>query len=323
MELRLAAALWCYWATRGDLREGYDRLDRALARDGGARADVRAKELQHIGNLAVDLGDYGAGRAHYEASLAIRRLQGDPAKIAEPLNGLGLLVFYRGDYTEARLCHEESLALRRASGDARGLSNSLVNLGNANGVASCLLNLGEIAWGRGDRPLARSRFEASLALFREVGDRLGVGNALYSLGRVAHAEGKAGQAAAFYAEALPLRRDVGDRRGIVECMEGIAAMAGLDDATLAVTLFAAAEALRIESDAPLRPVDHALQEWALVAVRLRVGMRAFGKAWTAGSSMSMALALTEASRLAQRIGARRQNLPAGLSRWLPVGSGCC
>ncbi|HEV2129207.1 MAG TPA: tetratricopeptide repeat protein [Thermomicrobiales bacterium] len=340
MELRLAAALWRYWATRGDLREGYDRLDRALARDGGAHADVRAKAHQHIGNLAVDLGDYGAGRAHYEASLAIRRPQGDLTKIAEPLNGLGLLAFYRGDYTEARRCHEESLALRRASGDAHGLSNSLVNLGdvasaqgdyqraellheealaarrnlgNANGVASCLLNLGEIAWGRGDRPLARSRFEASLALFREVGDRLGVGNALYSLGRVAHAEGKAGQAAALYTEALPLRRDVGDRRGIIECMEGIAAIASPDDVTLAVTLCAAAETLRVESDAPLRPVDRALQERALAVIRSRVGKMAFGKAWSAGSSMSMALALTEASRLAQRIGARRENLPAGLS----------
>ncbi len=94
--LRLAAALWRYWSARGNLREGYSWLECALARGSDASATQRGKALHHLGNLAIDLGDYAAARNHYEQSLIIRQNNGGPSEIAEPLNGLGLLTFYRG-----------------------------------------------------------------------------------------------------------------------------------------------------------------------------------------------------------------------------------
>ena len=339
--LRLAAALWRYWSARGDLREGYGWLERALANGNRAPAAARGKALQCLGNLAIDLGDYAAARAHYDASLAIRRLHGDPSEIAEPLNGLGLLAFHCGDYAEAQRFHEESLSLRRASGDAHGLGNSLVNLGdvaaaqdhyeraealykeamavrrqmgNANGIAYCLFNLGDVAWRRGNHGAARSRFEESLARFREVGDRLGIGYALHGLGRVAHVKGNGRQGAVLFAEALPLRQELGDKRGVIECVEGLAAVASADFTSLAVSLFAAADSLRTAFDAPLRPADRVAREQELAAIRARLGTEAFAEAWAAGVPLSIEEAVAEASRIAGRIGADQEPLPAGLSK---------
>ncbi|HEV2127407.1 MAG TPA: tetratricopeptide repeat protein [Thermomicrobiales bacterium] len=338
--LCLASALWRYWATRGDLREGYDWLERAVAQDAQVPAAMRGKALQRLGNLALDLGEYTAARAHYEASLTIRRPQRDAAEIAEPLNGLGLLAFHQGDYAEAQCYHEESLQLRRSCGDAHGLGNSLVNLGDVaaaqgdyeraetlyqealavrrrmgdtDGIAYCLFNLGDIAWGRGDQAAASARLEESLALFRRVGDRLGVGYALHSLGRVAHAEGDNRQAAALYGEALPLRQELGDKRGIIECVEGLAAVASQARIERAVSLFAAADALRTAFNAPLRPADRSVQERELGAMRASLGAQPSDAAWAAGLSLSLGQAITEAARIAKRVATDRETLPAGLS----------
>ncbi|HEV2073123.1 MAG TPA: tetratricopeptide repeat protein, partial [Thermomicrobiales bacterium] len=338
--LRLAAALWRYWSARGDLREGYSWLERALARGSEASATQRGKALHHLGNLAIDLGDYAAARKHYEQSLIIRRNNGGPSEIAEPLNGLGLLTFYRGDYASAQRFHEESLSLRRASDDAHGLGNSLVNMGdvaaaqgdykraetlyeealairrqmgNANGIAYCLFNLGDAAWGQGKYTVARRRLEESLALFREVGDRLGMGYALHSLGRVAHAEGNERQAAVFFGEALPLRQELGDRRGVIECVEGLASVASTHDPALAVSLYAAANALRTALNTPLRPTDNVVQEQELAAIRANLDTEAFDEAWAIGLPLSLEDAVAEASGIAARIGADRESLPAGLS----------
>lgn len=340
MGLRLASALWRYWSARGDLREGYGWLERALIKGNDAPAAIRGKALHRLGNLAIDLGDYGAARDHYDASLAIRRPHGDPSEVAEPLNGLGLLAFYRGDYDEAQRFHEESLSLRRAGGDCNGLGNSLVNLGDVataqghyeraedlyehalavrkqmgdvNGIAYCLFNLGDIFWARDDFAAARMKFDRSLALFREVGDRLGIGYALHSLGRVAHAEGHDQQAAVFYGEALPLRQELGDKRGVIECVEGLATVAMEGDAVQAVSLFAAADGLRTTFNAPLRPADRTAREREIAAIRTRLGDKAFNRAWEAGLQMSLEMAIAGALKIGGRTGNVRRLLPAGLS----------
>lgn len=341
MGLSLAAALWRYWSARGDLREGYGWLKRALAGEHDTPAALRGEALQRLGNLAIDLGDYAAARAHYDASLAIRRTHGGPAEIAEPLNGLGLLAFHRGDYAAAQRFHEESLSLRRASNDAHGLGNSLVNLGDvaasqghyeraeelykealaarqqmghAVGIASCLFNLGDIAVRRRDFAAARGRYDESLARFREVGDRLGIGYVLHGLGRMAHLQGNDRQSAILYGEALTIRQELGDKRGIIECIEGLAAAARADSTALAVSLFAAADDMRRTFDAPLQPTNRATVKKDLATSRARMSTGAFDAAWAAGMQLSIEEAVVEALRISGRVVADPASLPAGLSK---------
>ncbi|HET8631226.1 MAG TPA: helix-turn-helix domain-containing protein, partial [Thermomicrobiales bacterium] len=92
--LRLAAALFRFWSTRGPLAEGRAWLDRLLAAAPAAGASgpataVRATALLAAGVLAYNQGDLPAARALADASLALRRPLGDAGAIAEALNFAG------------------------------------------------------------------------------------------------------------------------------------------------------------------------------------------------------------------------------------------
>ncbi len=87
-------------------------------------------------------------------------------------------------------------------------------LGDKLGVAQSLNNLGSIAYSRGDWERAAALYMESLSLRRELGDKWGIANSLNNLGGVAYSQGDYERAAALYAESLELRRELGDRRGI-------------------------------------------------------------------------------------------------------------
>jgi tetratricopeptide (TPR) repeat protein len=82
--LRLAGALWRFLMARGYLTEGRGWLEEALATGPDAPAAVRAKATQHLGDTTLDLGDYVAARAHYEAASVLRRALGD--ELGTPLD---------------------------------------------------------------------------------------------------------------------------------------------------------------------------------------------------------------------------------------------
>ncbi|MGH2353956.1 MAG: ATP-binding protein, partial [Chloroflexota bacterium] len=213
LELRLAGALWKFWAVRGYLAEGRRWLDDALARtdsgvestaaeavDGPPATGLRARANNAAGNLARAQRDYAAARACYEAALGLWRQLGDRRGIAMSLSSLGNLANDQGDYAAARPLYEASLALRRELGDQAG-------------IALLLNNLGSLAYNQGDHAAARGLYEESLALHRKRGDKGGVALALSVLGQIARATGDAARAKALCQESLSLFRELGDRWG--------------------------------------------------------------------------------------------------------------
>ena len=326
--LRLAGALWRFWAVRGPLTEGQGWLERALAladARGVVSPDARAKVLHHLGNTAFDLGDFPRARAHYASGLAIRRWQQDRRGVASALNGLGLVALMTGALDEARRRHEESLALRRSLSDRPGEALALSNLGDVadaagdhataaalharalaireaagdiGHVASSTHNLGAAAFGRGDDADARRRYARALALFEIVGDRAGIAHAKHGLARVAARAGRPRTAAAWEREALALRWAAGDRLGVAECLEGLAALAGTPGrATVAARLFGAAAALRRALGAPLPPARRKAHDGAVLRARRATDMARFRAAWDAGEAMPIADAVGEATAL--------------------------
>ncbi len=331
--LRLAGALWRFWAIRGYLSEGRGWLERALSLEpitgagDGAVLAPRAKALHHLGNMDYDLGDYAQAQARYDASLAIRRELGDRGGVAASLNGLGLVAACTGDYARARALHEEALAIRRSLDDRQGLGNSLSNLGNVakderdfkraralleealavrqamgdiGAVAYAYLNLGDLARAETRQMDARPLFERSLALFWQVGDKLGIGYALHRLGLVATGPGQ-GERAARFAESMTLRRELGDRHGVAECMEGLAAVAAaIGNGQDAVRLMAAADALREAIGAPRPPSEEAEHRRRGASARVALGESAFAAASAAGRALSLEQALADALAIATR-----------------------
>lgn len=325
--LRLGAALWRFWARAGYLREGRDWLERGLRYGGRADPAVRAKALHHLGNFALDLGDYAQARARYDESLLLRRAAGDARGIASSLNGLGLVALDQGDYPRARTLHEESLTIRRELDDRPGIALSLYNLGRIAGaeghieaarafyedalgieralgdtdaVAYALFRLGALALHGGDAVRARDLLEQSLALFGETGDRLGVACALHGLAGVARRERRHREAVAHDHEAQALRWQLGrtSGEGCVECWEGLAGVAAeLRQPTVALALLAAAAAWRTRFGTPLPPVDRPARDRDDATARALAGPAAAaavaeGGAWSVEEAVAAAAAIS-------------------------------
>jgi predicted ATPase len=220
--LRLAGALWEFWASQGHVAEGRDHLEKLLRLPGAeARTLARAKALACVGILADFQGDFAAARALHEEGLAIRRALGDQWGVAFSLTAMGFVAQHQGDYGAARLLQEESLSIWRA-------------LGNELGVAWSLNSLADVAGHEGDFAGASSRLRESLTLRRAQGDQWGAAFALSGLGTMALYQGDLAAARGFYEESLAVRRGLGDRRGIATSLANMGYVAlrqgGLEEA---------------------------------------------------------------------------------------------
>ncbi len=261
------------------------------------------------------------GRGWLEA--ALNRSSGAPAAVrASALNAAGnLAVLGQSDYTAGRSFFEKSLAMWRALGDRQGIARALTNLGlvasdqgeqaaarslyeeslailrelgDKWGIALSLNNLGLAAQRQGD-PGAQPLLEQSLAMMQELGDRQHMAVALDNLGLVASGGGNYASAGTHFKESLSIRRDLGDKRGIAYSLEGIGGLALAQGlAQRATQLMGAAEALREVIRAPLPPVDCAEYKKHTSAARSLLGEEAFGRAWAEGRAMTPEQAISEA-----------------------------
>jgi len=168
-----------------------------------------------------------------------------PSVRARALRGAGRLLQCQGEYERATALYQESLALLRELGDKQGIAHTLNNLGlvawhqgnyseaiaayeeslalkrqlgDKRGIASSLGNLAIVTWYQGDYERARALYTESLALFRELEDKKNIAISLRNLGALAREQGEYEQAAALLEESLALFRELGSRRGIASSL---------------------------------------------------------------------------------------------------------
>ncbi|MBM7502677.1 adenylate/guanylate cyclase domain-containing protein [Agromyces aurantiacus] len=180
LALRLAAASWRFWQSRGHLHEGRRRLEAALALPGGAKRH-RADALEALAGVCWWEGEIGRCLEPYREALAIHRELGDPAAISNALYDLGLAraVWARtGSGSQDRL--EDIEPLFR---EAQELSS---RLGDENGLA-------QIAWGRGIAiaslegftPPALEQWKASIEHYARAGNEFGLGWGVFEVANYA------------------------------------------------------------------------------------------------------------------------------------------
>ena len=135
---------------------------------------------------------------------------------------------------------------------------------------------------------ARPLLEESLAIRREIGDRLGIGETLINLGEVELSDGNLDNARRFYEESLAVLNDVGEIKGVAMSLEGIADVDSRGaEPDRAIVIWAAAHALRERVGCPLAPREHARLDDRLAATRAAVPQADFEVAWAAGGAMSL------------------------------------
>lgn len=208
LALRLAAALWRFWYTRGHLSEGRRFIEAALAGKAEVAPEIAVKALNGAGVLAHSQGDYQRATQWHEEALRLAYESGDERGVASSLNNLGLLAWSEADYATAQTLLTDSLTMLRALGDRWMAANSLNNLGL-------------VVYEQGEYGTARELWSESLSIRRELGDKGGISAALDNLCSVAVAQEDYAAALDYAGESLRLSRELGDMRGIALTLDDL------------------------------------------------------------------------------------------------------
>ncbi|WP_353827087.1 adenylate/guanylate cyclase domain-containing protein [Agromyces sp. SYSU T0242] len=170
LALRLAAASWRFWQSRGHLHEGRSRLETAVSLRGGEPVH-RAQALEALGGVYWWQGEIERCVTPYREALAIQREVGSPADVANAI--------YNTALAEAVAAHsmEVTAEMRAEVYDLFAEGEEIYRrLGDDNG-------LGNIIWGRGiaiadlddDVPAAMAAFHACIDHYRRAGNEFGMG----------------------------------------------------------------------------------------------------------------------------------------------------
>jgi len=146
---------------------------------------------------------------------------------------------------------------------------------------------------QGDQERAVALDQEGLALARSVGDRETMARCLLNLGHARNPMKDPQGAGALYIESLTLARGIGDRWIMGSAVQGLAVVAGAEEAFIrAARLHGAAEATFESYDLPYSPhsvTDQTVLGRSIVAILSRLGREAFGAAWAEGRRMPLEL----------------------------------
>jgi tetratricopeptide (TPR) repeat protein len=151
--------------------------------------------------------------------------------MAKTLRGLAQVIARDGEYAEAIPLLEESVAAFSDLDDPPLLALALTDLGvvvGHEGVALCLINLGNQARIDGNPDLARARLEEGAAIARSGNWPYIVGLMAGNLGDLALSRGDSGEACLHYREALAVFTPIGEADQLAHCVRGLARHAWIE-----------------------------------------------------------------------------------------------
>ncbi len=278
--LEIAVTMWWFWLKRSYLREGEDRLERALAAAGSAPAALRAKGHMSFGAITFFRGNFVRARTLLEESVALARSAGDLSVAGFSLGLIALGELELGDIPASVRRATEGQAAARASAEpwVEGLS------------LSCLAY---VAMHEGDLDRAGRLHEETLELSRRQGDTWAMGIVLFDLALLRVIQQRYAEARALCAEGIALNQEFGDLRGIAWCL-GI--LSGADaaegHALRAARLRGAMEGLAESVGAPPQVSYHMwIGDRSLDLMKRNLGDSAVEAAVAEGRSMSLAQAI--------------------------------
>jgi len=252
--VRLVAALWWFWHTRGYLTEGRTWLAKVI--DAGPTDDprARARALYGAGFLAWRQGDFDQAQALGRESLNIARALGNALGMAAATSLLEQVARAQGHYARAAALPEQSLAMFRELGDTWGIATALISVGNAarfqgnygrarealeeslelfrgandpSGTAAALHFLALVARDQQDYARAEGAGQESVDLNRELGDASRVAFSLHVLGLVARDQGQYARAETVFEESLAIFRELEDTWGVTTALVSLGVVARL------------------------------------------------------------------------------------------------
>ena len=234
-----------YWMNQ--MEQEHDNLRAALewcrnAPDAPAgETEICLRLINALGLFWEARGYYTEGRERLAAILSTQAAEGRNSARANVLARAAELAYRQSDFLATVSFARESLGIYRELGDAQGMASALIKLGNAStemgsyasaskyleealgvcrkrgdhhGTARALISFGWAALRSGDYLLAKARLEEALAISREWKDTRSMGFEYAGLGEVALRQGDYPLAAQLVEESLRLRSQLGNKWGI-------------------------------------------------------------------------------------------------------------
>jgi len=277
-EARLAGACSYFWYLTTDPREGWMRLEAALARAVDIPPDLKAGLHSGLVLMAVLAGDGESAVRHAEEALRIRRELGDDSGLLRSLLNRALAAGSADELPTYNSLLQECADLARGVGDRWFL-----------GV--CLENLANVAFDAEDFTRSRSMFVEALEQLEEVGDprELAVGAA--NLASVELELGEYERAAARFRSVIERMRDGHFPEPVIWCLDGLAATeVRVGDAERAAMLFGASEGIAERIAYGMRKITPERRRHAetLELLRERIGDPLVAEARAAGAALELA-----------------------------------
>jgi non-specific serine/threonine protein kinase len=272
----MAGNLHWFWLARGQLSEGREWLERALAESVNVPMPVLSQALLSAGFLGCWQGDFKSARASLEKSLKLYEQMGEKAGIAFTLHGLGFAANGLGEHGLAGTLFEKSLKIAREINDKWLISFTL----HFTAIGTSF---------RSDYELARSQFMECIGLIKDgYGNLPGIAFSLFHLGRIARLQGDYVTAHAHHAEGIQMFLQIGDRRGLGYSLSGFACLAfAQEEINQAARLFGAVDSIREELGSLLEAVLQSEYEQAKNATQELLGEEGFRTEWSNGYGMSI------------------------------------
>lgn len=282
LEVRLAAALSCFWERAGYLREGGAHVEAALENRSAAPEETQANLLRGAARLALRRGDYGLMIETAGEAVSIFEGLGDQHGVAHSLALLATATSNEGDSEGATALYERAARMYGELGDELG-------------YAATMSDLGCLALMEGDPERATALSEEALAHLEELGEHYALLSPLFNLGLAGLERGDHAEALQRFAQGLELGRDLGYREQVYYSLEGIAATcAAMGEHGPAARLLGAARAVAARTGSTLEPLERAMHERTVSEAAAALGEDEFGAAMSEGEALDPAEAIAMA-----------------------------
>jgi predicted ATPase/DNA-binding CsgD family transcriptional regulator len=306
--LRLAAVCLEYWWTRGYVRDGATRLNRALANGSPNPTVARGRALNAAVFLAHAAGDPETAAARAREAEGVWQVVDDRQGIAGSLYLRAMVEERQLNWETAGGLAVESLRLWRQFGENRG-------------VTLCLSLLSGIAYGQGDLERAWALGQEAQERARNADDRVLEALTEWYLGLFAMHERRIAEASRRYFACLRIETESGEQRWAFKALTGLAAVAvELRHVETGLKLLGAVDGLLQRTGAELFPFDRPAYERADSQTRAALGeeeghaVRQEGRRLAPGEWLALAESIVAAAEGAeQRTSRRDKSESLGLS----------
>ncbi len=202
------------WLKQCDIEHDNLRAALALSLTSEDKVDLGLRLAIGLNGFWHARGYYSEGRVQYAALLEKLKTPDRLEMRAKALHLTSELAFMQTDYPATRALIEESLSIYRKLGVA-----------GRTGLASVLIQLGDMSRQLGSYETAFSWLDEGLRLMRELNDMGGVVQALWQLGYYFVSTGDYRQAEQYFTEALPVSRQAGFEYHTTVILSGLAELA--------------------------------------------------------------------------------------------------